>query len=172
MLLRFAIEIPKHYLVVTSWLRHSNEISRSNLADTVIAFNAGVAAMFGGLELIRRAKTSRAGGAAPPPPAILQLTERAAENVLKEIADRGFPPGTAVRIEDEGRGAGRRFEVRYDDLPTGTERDLRGQSRGITILIDRRIARPLDGAVVDFDGEQYVFGLTTGDSGFPPLAHN
>jgi len=92
---------------------------------------------------------------------IVSLTEKAAEAARREMAERGFPPGSAVRVDVHGARRPRRYEVTYDELPATSGRDWIGRSHGIPVLVFKKDAPRLKGLVVDFQDGRYRFDERT-----------
>jgi Fe-S cluster assembly iron-binding protein IscA len=88
---------------------------------------------------------------------VVKLTKRAAEAAVKQMAERGFPPGSALRIDVTGRKSPRKYEITYDDSPPAGGRDWIIESNGVTILIFRKDAPRLKGLTVDFQQGAYTF---------------
>jgi hypothetical protein len=88
---------------------------------------------------------------------VVTLTKQAAEAAIRQMAERGFPPGSAVRVDVFGRHRPRSYEITYDDLPVTEGREWIGQSHGVTVLVSKRDAERLMGLTIDFQGERYTF---------------
>jgi Fe-S cluster assembly iron-binding protein IscA len=86
---------------------------------------------------------------------VVTLTPAAAELARKIVSERGFPPGTALRIVRHKDGD-RRIDVQYD-VPADDDRDWIGESLSIVVLIDKTIASELEGLTIDAANGQYVF---------------
>ena len=73
------------------------------------------------------------------------------------IAERGFAPGTAVRVAALDP-AGGEYAIEYD-LPITDGREWKGQSEGLTVLVDKAAAEDLalSGMVVDFADGSFTF---------------
>lgn len=86
---------------------------------------------------------------------VVQLTERAADLARRRIAERGYPPETAlaVRVGDE---FGPEYEVRYD-LPESDGRQWCCISHGITVLVEKEEEEMLEGLIVDEEDGEFVF---------------
>lgn len=93
----------------------------------------------------------------PYPTAVIKLTGRAADAAVKLMAERGFPPGSGVRIEVTGRHPPRHYEITYDDIPMRSERDWITESNGVTILVFKKDARKVDGLTIDFHQGAFFF---------------
>ena len=95
-------------------------------------------------------------------------TERAAENAVRIMAERGFPPGSALRIEVQGKRGEGTYVVSYDDLPTSDGQDWVGTSHGVPVLVAKRLAPLVQGMSIDFQDGRYVFKAPSKPS---PAAH-
>ncbi len=93
----------------------------------------------------------------PYPTAAVTLTTRAADAAVKFMAERGFPPGSGMRIEVTGKRRPRHYEITYDDIPMRSERDWITESNGVTIMVFKRDARKVDGLTIDFHQGAYFF---------------
>jgi Fe-S cluster assembly iron-binding protein IscA len=92
---------------------------------------------------------------------VLKLTKRAAEAAVMQMAERGFPPGSALRIDVTGRKRPLKYEITYDDSPPAGGRDWIIESNGLTILVFRKDAPRLKGLTVDFQQGAYTFHEST-----------
>jgi Fe-S cluster assembly iron-binding protein IscA len=92
---------------------------------------------------------------------VVRLTRRAAEAALKQMEERGFPPGSAIRIDVAGKRRPRRYEITYDEVPLTEGRDWISQSNGVTILVFKKDAPRLKGLTVDFQQGAYTFDERT-----------
>ncbi len=83
-------------------------------------------------------------------PMALILTDRAAKELKRLIAQRGLPASAVVRVGVAGGGCSG-FEYRMDlaEQPVEGE-DLVSESHEVRVAMDRRSARFLDGTQIDF----------------------
>ena len=88
---------------------------------------------------------------------VVKLTKRAAEAAVKQMAERGFPPGSALRIDVTGRKRPLKYEITYDDSPPADGRDWIIESNGLTIFVFRKDAPRVKGLTVDFQQGAYTF---------------
>ncbi len=88
---------------------------------------------------------------------VVKLSKRAAEAAVKQMAERGFPPGSALRLDVTGRKRPLKYEITYDDAPPLGGRDWIIESNGLTILVFRRDAPRVKGLTVDFQQGAYTF---------------
>jgi Fe-S cluster assembly iron-binding protein IscA len=88
---------------------------------------------------------------------VVTLTERAAEAAQRQMAERGFPRGSGIRVDVFGRHRPRRYEITYDDLPVTEGREWIGQSHGVTILVSKKDTPRLMGLTIDFQDGRYTF---------------
>ncbi|HMO14991.1 MAG TPA: iron-sulfur cluster assembly accessory protein [Pirellulaceae bacterium] len=80
----------------------------------------------------------------------LTLTEKAAAEVKKIIAEQHVEPGSMLRIGVVGGGCSGlnydlRFDTNYDEM-----NDSRQEQHGVTIVVDKKSELFLDGTTVDF----------------------
>ena len=92
---------------------------------------------------------------------VVKLTQRAAEAVLKQMAERGFPRGSAIRVDVSGKRRPRHYEITYDEVPLTEGRDWIMQSQGVTILVFKNDAAHLKGLTIDFQQGAYTFDERT-----------
>jgi Fe-S cluster assembly iron-binding protein IscA len=92
---------------------------------------------------------------------VVVLTDRAVEAARREMSERGFPPGSALRVDVYGARRPRRYEVTYDEVPAVEGRDWVGRSQGIPILVFKKDAPRLKGLTVDYQDGQYTFDERT-----------
>jgi Fe-S cluster assembly iron-binding protein IscA len=92
---------------------------------------------------------------------VVILTERAAEAARRQMAERGFPPGSAIRVDVTGKRQPRHYEITYDEVPATEGRDWIAQSHGVTILVFKKDALHLKGLTIDFQDGRYVFDERT-----------
>jgi Fe-S cluster assembly iron-binding protein IscA len=88
---------------------------------------------------------------------VAKLTDRAAEAARKQMAERGFPPGSALRLDVTGKHRPRTYEITYDDSPPAGARDWTIESNGLNILVSRKDAPRINGLTVDFQHGSFVF---------------
>ena len=88
---------------------------------------------------------------------VVTLTERAAEAAQRQMAERGFPRGSGIRVDVFGRHRPRRYEITYDDVPATEGREWIGQSHGVTILVSKKDTPRLMGLIIDFQDGRYTF---------------
>jgi len=90
---------------------------------------------------------------------VVRLTKRAATHARRHIAEQGYPPDTAlfVRVEE---GLHTEYRIEYD-YPESDGRQWRGESFGLTILVDKESTCQLDGLIVDCEDGQYAFQMTS-----------
>jgi len=101
------------------------------------------------------------GDEAPDLDDVVRLTARAAEAALREMAERGFAPGSAVRVDVTGKRRPRRYEITYDEFPTTQGRDWIGRLHGVPILVFKKDAPRLKGLTIDFQDGRYTFDEST-----------
>ena len=70
---------------------------------------------------------------------------------------RGFPPGSAIRVDVTGKRRPRDYEITYDEVPATEGRDWIAQSHGVTILVFKKDAPRLKGLTIDFQDDRYTF---------------
>ncbi len=109
----------------------------------------------------RRRVIDLIGDDAPHRDDIVTLTDRAIEAARRDMTERGFPPGSAVRVDVYGAHRPRRYEVTYDEVPATDGRDWIGRSQGIPVLVFKKDAPRLKGLTVDFRDDQYTFDEST-----------
>lgn len=90
---------------------------------------------------------------------VVSLTEKAAENATRIMQERGFPHGSGLRLEVEGKAPEQRYIIQYDDTPTSDGSDWVGTSHGIPILVSKRLAPQVEGMTIDFQNGDYAFKL-------------
>ena len=86
---------------------------------------------------------------------VVTLTQAAAELARQQMAESGFPDGTAIRVE-ASRDFHPQYRIVYDE-PVADDRDWRGTSQGLTILVDKDLAAIVDGLEVDCEAGRFVF---------------
>jgi len=78
------------------------------------------------------------------------LTERAAKEVQKIVADQKMPPETMLRIGVAGGGcSGFQYALGFDDKFDAKE-DAKRDCFGVTVVVDKKSDLYLDGTTVDF----------------------
>ncbi len=78
------------------------------------------------------------------------LTEKAAQEVKRVLAENGMSPETALRIAVVGGGCSG-FEYRLDfDASPASEDDVVGECLGVRVVVDRASVRFLQGTTIDF----------------------
>jgi iron-sulfur cluster assembly protein len=88
---------------------------------------------------------------------MIEITERAAEQLKEMLAEREAPAGTGLRLQVQRGGcAGMQYEMRVDSAAEG---DVVSEKHGVAVIIDGESLRYLDGSVIDYED-----GLN--DSGF------
>ena len=92
-----------------------------------------------------------------PQKAVVQLTERAAENARRIMTERGFSEGTALQVDVTGHPGFSEYSISYDDLPPSDGSVLADESYGVTVIVHRRDERRLTGLLIDFVDGQYTF---------------
>ncbi len=77
------------------------------------------------------------------------LTEKAAEEVKKIIADQNLPEGTVHRVGVQGGGcSGFSYSLNFDT--DTSERDRVVDVHGVKMAVDKKFDPYLDGTVLDF----------------------
>lgn len=77
------------------------------------------------------------------------LTEKAADEVKKIIADQNLPEGTVLRVGVQGGGcSGFSYSLNFDT--DTTDRDRVVDAHGIKMAIEKKFDPYLDGTVLDF----------------------
>lgn len=89
--------------------------------------------------------------------AVVQLTERAAENARRIISEREYPHGTALQVEVTGKPGAPHYSVCYDDRPPEDGSVWKSESHGVPVIVRKEDTRRLAGLVVDFAGGEYTF---------------
>lgn len=80
----------------------------------------------------------------------LQLSERAASEVKKIIAEQKLEPETVLRVGVTGGGcSGFSYSLGFDK-EFDEKTDSRSEQHGITVVVDKKSALYLDGTTVDF----------------------
>jgi len=79
------------------------------------------------------------------------LTEAAAKEVLRIIAEEGLPEGTALRVGAKGGGCSGFSYVLDFDHKGKTEFDIEYESFGVRVLIDKKSEFFMSGTTIDFN---------------------
>ena len=78
------------------------------------------------------------------------LTEKAANEVKKIIADQKFPTGTMLRVGVAGGGcSGFQYALGFDEK-FDEKVDAKREYHGVTVVVDKKSDLYLDGTTVDF----------------------
>lgn len=78
------------------------------------------------------------------------ITEKAAKEIQRVIADQKLPDGTVLRVGVAGGGcSGFQYSLGFDDN-TDTTKDHVSEQHGIQVAVDKKSALFLDGTTVDF----------------------
>ncbi|WP_437186926.1 HesB/IscA family protein [Planctomicrobium sp. SH668] len=81
---------------------------------------------------------------------MITLTERAAAEIKRVMADQNFPETTFVRVGVAGGGcSGFQYSFGFDDA-SDPEKDFLSQQHGVTVAVQKNHDLHLDGTVVDF----------------------
>lgn len=80
----------------------------------------------------------------------IELSERAAQEVMKIIGEQKLEEGTALRVGVTGGGCSGfsydlKFATDYD-----AEKDSKSSQHGVDVIVDRKSALYLDGTKLDF----------------------
>lgn len=79
----------------------------------------------------------------------VNLTEKAAEEVKKIIADQNLPEGTVLRVGVQGGGcSGFSYSLNFDT--DTTDRDRVVDVHGVKMAVEKKFDPYLDGTVLDF----------------------
>lgn len=79
----------------------------------------------------------------------VNLTEKAADEVKKIIADQNLPEGTVLRVGVQGGGcSGFSYSLNFDT--DTTDRDRVVDVHGVKMAVDKKFDPYLDGTVLDF----------------------
>ena len=81
----------------------------------------------------------------------VQVTERAAKEILRVIAEQNFPPTTWVRIGAKGGGCSGFTYVLDFDQTGPTEFDLSFPQHGINVVVDKKSEFFMGGTMLDFN---------------------
>lgn len=112
-----------------------------------------------------------AGAATAAPKRGVVLTERAAKEITRVIAENKLPEGTWVRVGAKGGGCSGFTYVLDFDQAGPTEFDLTYEQHGIKVVVDKKSEFFMGGTILDFnDGlldRGFVFKnpLATGSCG-------
>lgn len=88
---------------------------------------------------------------------VVRLTERAAEQARRIMAERGFPKGPALWIEPTGRSTPPEYQISYDDQPPTDGSCWRSESHGVPVVVRKKDEPRLAGLVVDFLDGDFAF---------------
>ncbi len=79
----------------------------------------------------------------------VNLTEKAADEVKKIIADQNLPEGTVLRVGVQGGGcSGFSYSLNFDT--DTSDRDRVVDVHGVKMAVDKKFDPYLDGTVIDF----------------------
>jgi iron-sulfur cluster assembly protein len=87
----------------------------------------------------------------PKPGRGVHLTERAAKEILRVIAEQNFPATTHVRIGAKGGGCSGFTYVLDFDQNGPTEFDLAFQQHGVNVVVDKKSEFFMGGTILDFN---------------------
>lgn len=111
--------------------------------------------------------TSAEAPAAPAAPAAkgkpgrgVQLTERAAKEILRVIAEQNFPATTWVRLGAKGGGCSGFTYVLDFDQNGPTEFDLTFTQHGVNVVVDKKSEFFMGGTTLDFNDGLLDRGFT------------
>jgi iron-sulfur cluster assembly protein len=100
----------------------------------------------------QKTETAPAAPAAPAKPGRgVQVTERAATEIRRVIAEHGLPADCAVRIGAKGGGCSGFTYVLDFDQNGPTEFDLVFEQHGIVVVIDKKSEFFMGGTILDFN---------------------
>jgi len=91
---------------------------------------------------------------------LVSLSAAAADLFRRNVAERGFPPETALRVvlaDHVEHG----FDVRYD-VVSEDGHDWVGESSGVTVLVSKEMADKVEGLTIDAQDGAYVFRFAKG----------
>ncbi len=78
------------------------------------------------------------------------LTEKAAEQVKRVLAENGMSPDTAIRVSVVGGGcSGFEYRMEFDASPAA-EGDIVGDCLGVRVVVDGASSRFLTGTTIDY----------------------
>lgn len=78
------------------------------------------------------------------------LTEKAAQEVKRVLAESGMSPETALRVAVVGGGcSGFEYRLDFDSSPV-SEDDVVGDCLGVRVVVDRASVRFLQGTTIDY----------------------
>ncbi len=97
----------------------------------------------------QEAKTSEAPPASKPTG--VGMTEAAAKEVIRIVAEENLPEGTALRVGAKGGGCSGFSYVLDFDQKGKTEFDVEYVCHGVTILIDKKSEFFMSGTTIDFN---------------------
>ena len=84
-------------------------------------------------------------------PTGVDMTEAAAKEVIRIIAEEGLPEGTALRVGAKGGGCSGFSYVLDFDKNGKTDFDVEYVCHGVTILIDKKSEFSMSGTTIDFN---------------------
>lgn len=90
----------------------------------------------------------------------VQITERAAKEVLRVIEEHGMPAETWVRVGAKGGGCSGFSYVLDFDQNGPTEFDLTYESFGVRLIVDKKSEFFMGGTVLDFNDGLLNRGFT------------
>jgi Fe-S cluster assembly iron-binding protein IscA len=88
---------------------------------------------------------------------IVTLTAAAAEHIRQLLAERGFPPHSALCIAPVVKEGSVQYTLSYDDHPLDDGRNAMVVSEGIQILFDKCQYEYVNGLTVDVAGNDFAF---------------
>ena len=115
--------------------------------------------------------TAAAPSAAVKPARGVVLTERAAKEILRVIAEQNFPATTWVRVGAKGGGCSGFTYVLDFDQNGPTEFDLAYPQLGVNVVVDKKSEFFIGGTILDFNdglldrGFQFKNPQATGSCG-------
>ena len=95
--------------------------------------------------------SSQPSPGAPKPGRGVQLTERAAKEILRVIGEQNFPASTHVRIGAKGGGCSGFTYVLDFDQHGPTEFDLAFVQHGVCLVVDKKSEFFMGGTILDFN---------------------
>ncbi|WP_206831128.1 iron-sulfur cluster assembly protein [Alicyclobacillus fructus] len=89
----------------------------------------------------------------------MQVSDRALGELIR-LAREELRPSEFIRIDRANRCGGPRFQVVIDDVSTPLDSVIRvsGPEGGVEITVGQPIAKLLDGVVLDYSEDGFVFG--------------
>jgi hypothetical protein len=76
----------------------------------------------------------------------ISLAPDAAEFARRAIVNRGYPPGTGLRVADVGKGGD--FVVQFD-VSSDLAEDWIGEHLGVPVLVEARMAKSVSGKTIE-----------------------